>query len=307
MKRFITKKTIKVERYKLLYLFTFIFIIVLIIINMGLNIFLKYSDSEELVINLSNNAYGNIFNDKKYKNKNNKFYQNIYGFPFKDEKPVNNNINLESFMSDPIIYIYNTFQTSKYVNPYYSSYSINPVITQASLILQEYLKNLEINAIVETASVAKVLKENNTSYTNTYKGSRILMEKAKNNNPSLKYFLDIDLSADKKDITTYNSDNVSYAKILFIVGTDYDSYGENQKFAISLNEKLEVINKNLSRGISLRGGAGYHGVYNQDFSNRTLRILIGGKENTIDEVNRSLKILAKVIADYIMEENYEKK
>lgn len=300
MKRFITKKTIRVPRYKILYAFVFMIIVLVIFINLGVNIFYKIFNKEKILKSIVLNSYGNIFYVKD--NKNNLLYKNIYGFPFNNDTKVNSTID-----NEPLIYLYNTFQTDKYVNTYYSTYSINPMVTQASLILQENLKKLNINSIVETESVAKTLKENNIDYTLSYKGSRILMEKAKNNNKSLEYFLDIDLSEDKRDVTTYESDKGDFAKVLFIVGTDYDSFEENKRFASILNEKLESINKNISRGVSLRGGTGFHGVYNQDFSTNALRIFIGGKENTIDEVNRTLKIFAKVLADYIMEEADEKK
>lgn len=271
----------------------------MIIINMGVNIFLKSFNNDKLVSSIYNNAFGNVFYFKNNKDNNNLFYKNIYGFDF--SKTVN------SEATEPIIYLYNTFQTDKYVNPYYSSYSINPVVSQANMILQEYLKDLNISSIVEKESVAKTLKENNIEYTLSYKGSRILMEKAKNNNQSLEYFFDIGLSEDKREVTTYESDKGSFAKILFIVGTDYESFEDNKRLASILNEKLVSINKNITRGISMRGGTGYHGVYNQDFSPNTLRIFIGGKENTIDEVNRTLKIFANIFADYIKETSDEKK
>ena len=244
--------------------------------------FLNSIDKDKLSNSIYSNSFGNLFKS------NNMFYKNVFGLPFNDTK-VNGKVE------EPIIYLYNTFQTDKYVNPYYSSYSINPVVTQANLIL------------VEKESVAKTLKDNNIEYTLSYKGSRILMEKAKNNNQSLEYFFDIGISEDKRDVTTYVSDKGSFAKILFIVGTDYEAYEENKRFASILNDKLASINKNITRGISIRGGNGYHGVYNQDFSTKALRIFIGGKENTIDEVNRSLKIFASILADYIKEEAYEKK
>lgn len=34
------------------------------------------------------------------------------------------------------VYLYNTFQTDQYKNTYFSSYSINSYVTQASLILK---------------------------------------------------------------------------------------------------------------------------------------------------------------------------
>lgn len=301
MKRFITRKTIKVPRYKLLCFYIILIIVIMVFIKLTLNMFLKSLDQEKLTNSIINNSYGSIF-EASNNSKENRFYNNIFGFPFSNEFKVSNTIDTE-----PVIYLYNTFQTDKYVNPYYSSYSINPVVTQGNLILQEYLKKLNINSLVEKESVAKTLKDNNIDYSLSYKGSRILMEKAKNNNQTLEYFFDIGLSEDKRDVTTYMGEKENFAKILFIVGTDYDTYEENKRFATILNDKLININKNITRGISMRGGNGFHGVYNQDFSSKALRIFIGGKENTIDEVNRSLKLLANVIALYIEEEKNEKK
>lgn len=300
MKRFITKRKIKVPRYKLLYGITFSIICLMIIIKLGINIIFNKINKDNLGNILANNSFGNIFYESS--DKDNFLIKNVFGFPFNTGKMVSKESN-----DLPLVYIYNTFQTDKYVNNYYSSYSINPVVTQANLILEEYLKDRKINAVVEKSSVVKTLKEEGIDYSLSYKGSRILMEKAKNNNPSLSYFLDIGLSEDKKEVTTYESEENNWAKILFIVGTDNPNYIENEKFARLLNQKLEHINKNISRGISLRGGEGFHGIYNQDFSPNTLRIFIGGKENTIDEVNRTLEVLAQVLEEYIWEDNNEKK
>lgn len=245
---------------------------------------------------LVNNAYGNIFNES-YSSMH-YILKNSFGFPIVNSKKTINNYNVTEFIDKPLIYLYNTFQTDKYQNNYYSSYSINPVVVQANFIFKEYLTKEGFLVAIEEGSVAKVLKENNISYALSYRGSRILMENAKSNYPSLQYFFDIGLSDDGKDSTTFSSSGNNYARILFIVGTEYDNY-ENHEFAKAWNEKLDNLMPGLSRGISLRGGDGYHGIYNQDFSTKTLLIYVGGKENTIDEVNRSLKVLATSFKEYM--------
>lgn len=303
MKRFVAKRKVKVPRYKILYIIIIFSIVLIFVVNSFLKFSLKRINNKEFLNVLVGNSYGNIFDNYNfYNNKYNIFYKNIYGFDFyKSNFVMEEHNNLTEIIVDslPLIYIYNTFQTDKYLNNYYSSYSINPVVTQASLILQEYLKKYNVNSIVEKNSVAKMLKDNNIDYSLSYRGSRILLEQAKKENNSLEYFFDLGISDDKKDLTTTSIDNFKYARILFIVGTDNSNYQYNQKLAINLNKLLEGFNKNLTRGISLRGGVGYHGVYNQDFSGNSLLIYVGGKENTIDEVNRSLKILAQVISDYL--------
>lgn len=306
MKIFIAKKRIKLPRYKLYYIILSLSIILIILLNITLNIFLKNNEEPFLDIFLGN-SFGNITTHNINNMHDFLFYRNIWGLNIKkDTQATNINPNIKDIIITPestkIVYIYNTFQTSKYQANHLSSYSITPVITQASLILQEYLTNLNIGSIVETKKIAEVLKEEDIAYTNSYKASRILMERAQEQNPTLKYFFDITLSNSEEEVTTTQIDELRYAKILFVVGTDNPDYAKNQDMAKKLNAILEKLNPSLSRGISLRGGTGYQGIYNQDYSEYTLLIEVGGTYNTIDEVNRSLKVLAEVISTYIKED-----
>lgn len=300
-KRFVSrklKKTQKVLGWKLMT----VFLVGIVMLNFLGGLILKVIDKDLMQHVLVSNSVGNNSYDFE-----SLFYNNAFGLKFSSSVQVSNNANLQEVIDDnPLIYIYNTFQTDKYKSNYYNSYNINSVITQADLILQEYLKLEGINAMVELESVAKVLKDNNIMYANSYKGSRILLENAKKDNSTLKYFLDIQMSDYERSVTTISIDDISYAKILFVVGTDNINYETNQRLANLLNEILLKENKEISRGVSLRGGSGYQGVYNQDFDVNALLIQVGGKENSIDEVNRTMRILAKVLKKY-MEEYHEEK
>lgn len=314
MKIFVTKKVIKIPRYKLWYIISIFSIALIIILNFLINIYLKRTNIENLLNFIVGNSTGNVLNKyNMYKNKSNIFYKNIYGFNLNLNTSVStkqNNIEdiiENNSLGDPLVYLYNTFQTDKYKSNYYNSYTVSPLITESSLILKEYLKDNGINSVVETNSVAKALKENNLKYSESYKGSRILLEKAFKKNTSLKYFFDLTLSSKGANETTTIIEDIKYAKILFVIGTDNKNFKKNLELANSLNDKLGNINGKLSRGISMQGGEGYHGVYNQDFNQNAMLIQVGGKENTIDEVNRTLKILAKVLTLYIMEDKNEKK
>ena len=46
-------------------------------------------------------------------------------------------------------------------------------------------------------------------------------------------------------------------------------------------------------------GKGVNGKYNQDFDPNTILIEVGGQYNTIDEVNRSLKVFSRVLWTYL--------
>ena len=309
MRQFITHKKIKLPRYKLYYFILIGAVFIIFFLNLIVSFILNHDSTHGFTNVLINNSLGTDYNNVRLGE--NVIYYNTFGIPLlKDTVVSNTNYSLKEFYLNDlkeIVYLYNTFQTDQYLSNYFNSYSIASYVTQASFILSEYLKLENIGSIVETQSVVKIAKENNIPYTNSYAASRILLEENLAKTSSLKYFFDLQLSDYERNATTVLIDNEEYAKILFVVGTDYGNYKENKSFAIELNNLLEEINPSLSRGVSLRGGSGYQGVYNQDFSKYTLLIQVGGVNNTIDEVNRSLKVLAKVIATYIKENQYEEK
>ena len=307
MRQFITRRRIKVPRYKLYYwMFTGI-ILTFFFLSIFVHLFCQNINQEKFLPILLGNSFGIGIESSSFQDY---FYLNSFGLSIlEDETVMEENPSLEDVVTHDLtktVYLYNTFQTDQYKNNYFSSYSIGAYVLQASFILSEYLKDYGIGSLVEEESMAKVLKEENISYTNSYAASRILLEKRVEENPSLAYYFDLQVSDYEKEATTVEIDHVSYAKILFVVGTDNGNYAANQSFAMRLNEILEGKYQELSRGVSLRGGVGYQGVYNQDFSSRALLIQVGGIHNTIDEVNRSLNILADVLATYIKEENHEK-
>ena len=305
MKKFIARKKIKVPRYKIYYFLLACSVFFVFILNIFVSLVLKSDMGNTFLQLLASNSLGGIINtwdNASY------VYQNAFGLDKQKEETVSNNYDsIENVVVEEnkdIVYIYNTFQTDKYKSNYFNSYSVSSYVTQASFMLKEYLSSFNIGSIVEEESVVKVLKEQNIMYSNTYAASRILMEEASKNHPDLEMFFDLQVSDYEREATTVEINGENYAKILFVVGTDNGTYLENQEFATELNSILESINPALSRGVSLRGGVGYQGVYNQDFSSKVLLIQVGGINNTIDEVNRSMKILAEVIATY-KEENDE--
>lgn len=305
MKKFIARKKIKVPRYKIYYFLLACSVFFVFILNIFVSLVLKSDMGNTFLQLLASNSLGGIINtwdNASY------VYQNVFGLDKQKEETVSNNYDsIENVVVEEnkdIVYIYNTFQTDKYKSNYFNSYSVSSYVTQASFMLKEYLSSFNIGSIVEEESVVKVLKKQNIMYSNTYAASRILMEEASNNHPDLEMFFDLQVSDYEREATTVEINGENYAKILFVVGTDNGTYLENQEFATELNGILESINPALSRGVSLRGGVGYQGIYNQDFSSKVLLIQVGGINNTIDEVNRSMKILAEVIATY-KEENDE--
>ena len=217
------------------------------------------------------------------------------------EDPQDNN------SKEPIIYIYNTHQTESYAVGYLAPYSITPTVLLASYILREKLNDLGLPSIVETSNVKDILNAYGWKYGYSYKVSRMLLEQAKNDNRTLKYYIDLhrDAGSHKKTTTTINNEN--YAKVLFVVGLDHDNYEPNLKLANDLNDLFNKYYPSLSRGVLTKSGKGVNGIYNQDFSPNTFLIEVGGQYNTIDEVTNTINALSEILFKYIKGDNNEKK
>ena len=241
-----------------------------------------------------------------YKINEDKLIYLTYTYLGKAQKKENNEIVFKETENtnqrSPTVYIYNTHQTESYLYDKVNNYNLDYNVMFASYILKEYLKDYNILSFVESASIKKVLNENNLIYKDSYKASRILLEESIINYPTLKYFIDLHRDSSVYEKTTCVIDNKSYAKILFVLGLENKNYLENEKMINSLNERLIKVNSCLSRGITKKSGVGVDGVYNQDFNNNAILIELGGQYNTITEVNNTLKIFAKVLAEYIWEE-----
>ena len=205
---------------------------------------------------------------------------------------------------DPLVYIFNTHQTEGYNSNHLESFNINNTVYIASHILGEYLEDLGIGAIVEENSIVDILNTNGWKYGSSYKASRILLENAYKENPSLSFFIDLHRDAGSYERTMTEIDGKKYARVMFVVGLENKTFEPNLSLANKLNDMIKEISPKLTRGVLEKQGKGVNGVYNQDFNQNTILIEVGGQYNYIEEVNNTLKIIAKVIYEYL--DLYEK-
>ena len=203
---------------------------------------------------------------------------------------------------EPLIYIYNSHQTEEYTPSSFVEYSVMPTVQMNNYILEDQFRKKNYAVIVEEKNIKQVLNEHGWNYASSYQASRLFLEDAKKNYPTLKYFIDVHRDSLSRDRTTVTIENKEYAKILFLIGLENPNYSQNLEFTEKINQKLNEKYPNLSKGIYKKEGPGVNGVYNQDFSPFTILVEMGGPENTIDEVlNTSLafaECFLEVIAEY---------
>lgn len=281
------KKKLKLR--KNVVLFVKIFFIFLLILFMQQNKFLKQ------FITLKSNKYV-----KK------RYIKSELTLSLKNKNDLNDDIFVvkEEKNNPPIIYIYNTHQTEKYLS---SDESFKPTVMHAAKYLNEQFNKNDLSSVFENRSINELLVENNWSYGSSYKVSRKYIEEAYKENNTIKYFFDIHRDAGSHTYTTLCIENKCYAKILFLIGLENPNYLENQLYAEELHKRLNEKVSGISKGILQKQGKKVNGVYNQDFSPRAILIELGGENNTIEEVYNTLNVLSEVLIDYIKEEiNYGK-
>ncbi|MCR3921197.1 MAG: stage II sporulation protein P [Firmicutes bacterium] len=103
----------------------------------------------------------------------------------------------------------------------------------------------------------------------------------------------VDLHRDgvAKEVTTATINGQATGRILFVVGTRYPNWEANLEKAQYLHNVLEQIAPGVSRGIRERPL-----VYNQNLHSGSLLIELGGYQNSLEEVRRTLPILAEALS-----------
>lgn len=199
----------------------------------------------------------------------------------------------------PIIYIYNTHDMEEYSSlNEIKVLGISENVVTASYMLQELLSSYGINSIVEEKSPTKEVKENNLSYPSTYTFSYNNAIDAKNKNKSLEYFIDLHRDGVKKEYSTVQIQNKSYAKIMFVLGMDHKNSEKN----LELVNKLEEYLNNNYAGILRKTSVYDDSSYNQELSEKAFLVEMGGNENNLNEVFNSMKALANAIVWVIKNE-----
>lgn len=207
--------------------------------------------------------------------------------------------NKDNNIENPIVYIYNTHQLEEYNKTNLEEYNIKPNVLMASYILREYLNRNNIKTVVETADITDFLNVNGWNYSKSYNASRFYLDEAIKKYPNLKLIIDLHRDAIEYNASTVTINDKKYAKVLFVVGLDYENYQPNLDLANSLNNLINSKYPGLSRGVLKKSGKNVNGIYNQDLKNNIVLIECGGYQNNIDEVMNTMIALSDIIKIYL--------
>jgi stage II sporulation protein P len=172
-------------------------------------------------------------------------------------------------------------------------------ITLVGKRLAQDLQDLGIGAVDYSTDYTSA--EKSFKFTYSYKYSAKTVREAFAANPGIQFVFDIHRDSQSRAITTKTINGKDYAQALFIIGQKNPDWELNEQFATKIHEGMEKRLPGISRGIWGKSAHDGNAEYNQSLSPHNILIEIGGPYNTIEECNRTVDLLAHVIADLYVE------
>jgi stage II sporulation protein P len=216
-------------------------------------------------------------------------------------KPVSTNAALNK---NNVVLIYHSHNRESWVpelginNPD-KAYDEKINITLVGKRLAQDLQDLGIGAV--DYSTDYTTAEKSFKFTYSYKYSAKTVREAFAANPSIQFVFDIHRDSQSRAITTKTINGKDYAQVLFIIGQKNPNWELNEQFATKIHEGMEKRLPGISRGIWGKSAHDGNAEYNQSLSPHNILVEIGGPYNTIEECNRTVDLLAHVIADLYLE------
>ncbi|MBY5230415.1 stage II sporulation protein P [Bacillus paranthracis] len=160
------------------------------------------------------------------------------------------------------------------------------------------LEEKGIGAINNKKDIVDMLLKRGLSYPSSYNVSREVVQETLAQNRDIQYLVDIHRDSSRKPLTTKMINGKSYGRLYFVVGKENKHFQQSLQFAKAINSYLDKNYYGISRGIFVKDRREGNGVYNQDLSPHAMLVEIGGVDNNLDELNRTVDILAEAINDY---------
>lgn len=167
--------------------------------------------------------------------------------------------------------------------------------------LKEALEEKGVGAEVDKTDVYALLQKKNLNYASSYTESRKIVEEAIAQKKDAQYYVDVHRDSQRKKVTTIKIDGKDYAKICFIIGGENPNYEKNLKLAKEIHKRISDKYPGLSRGVFEKRGASTNGKFNQDLSENAMLVEAGGVDNTMEELNRSMEVLAGALSEHILD------
>ncbi|ARK24113.1 stage II sporulation protein P [Sporosarcina sp. P37] len=211
---------------------------------------------------------------------------------------------INSTFGRDVVYIYHTHNRESFLpllkgaNKPEEAYHSKANMILVGQMLGKALERKGVGTKVNPTDIVQELSLRGLDYNSSYELSGDIVRKARNENADLDIFLDLHRDSLRKDSTTVKLNGEDYAQLLFVVGTGHEDFTQNLSFAEGVNNIISTQYPGLSKGILKKDKSQGNGVYNQDLSPNSIIVEIGGVDNTVAELHRSVDALAEGLSEY---------
>jgi len=167
--------------------------------------------------------------------------------------------------------------------------------------LKSALEERGVGTEVDKTDVYALLQKKKLNYASSYTESRKIVEEAVAQRKDSHYYIDVHRDSQRKKVTTININGKDYAKVCFIIGGENPNYEKNLKLAKEIHKRISDKYPGLSRGVFEKRGASTNGKFNQDLSENAMLVEAGGVDNTMEELSRSMDVLAGALSEHILD------
>ncbi|CAM3433259.1 stage II sporulation protein P [Hydrogenibacillus schlegelii] len=211
------------------------------------------------------------------------------------------------FSARPSVYVYHTHNRESWLSVTEAKGRKDAMdaemnITAVGRAFAEALEAAGIPVYHETTDIYALLQKDGLPYRASYDKSKTVALAAMAQHPDIRYLFDLHRDAMPRKATTATIDGTTFARILFVIGKGNPHWEKNKALAEALARRLEAKKPGLVRPMIVHEkNRWYNGEYNQSLAENALTVEIGGQENTPEEAIRSARVLAEVVAEYILE------
>ncbi|WP_406677949.1 stage II sporulation protein P [Moorella sp. ACPs] len=198
---------------------------------------------------------------------------------------------------NPLVAIYNTHNAESY-QPSEGQAKFpgkNGGVSQVAAVLAETLSKDYGVPVVRSTTI-----HDYPDFTRSYANSEKTLKRMLAENPSVLVALDIHRNAGLPAPPVVEINNQKVAQVLIIVGSnarlEHPNWRQNEAFAQRVAKKMDEFYPGLCLGVRVQEGR-----YNQHLLPRALLLEIGSDNNTLEEAERSARLVARVLATVVEE------
>jgi len=201
----------------------------------------------------------------------------------------------------PLVYFFNSHPWEMIGAPSHSDpYNGTVNILEYTHQLAHILNDFNIPSFVEERDIRTIKPDRGWLFNDSYHASEVFLLENIRQHDTLEFFFDIHRDHVPDQAATATINGTTYARIAFVISLDNPSgYEPNMIMAQEIMALLEAKRPGITRPIVIFPISTIQNHLNQQHSENLQLLEIGAAQSTPEEMDRTIRVLGEVIAEYI--------